>query len=61
MGRRLFGKAMKYPIMPLAHFPKSYLSRHLYLDLRKQSPLVTPQSVEIPQPKARPQIPVLVD
>ena len=61
MGRRLFGKAMKYPMMRLAHFPESYLSRHLYLDLRKESPLIAPSSVEIPQPKARPQIPVLVD
>ena len=59
MGRRLFGKAMKYPMMRLAHFPESYLSRHLYLDLRKQSPLIAPQSVEIPQPKARPAIPEL--
>jgi radical SAM superfamily enzyme YgiQ (UPF0313 family) len=61
MGRRLFGKQMKYPLMRLAHFPESYLKRRLYLDLREKSPLQVPDSVEIPQPKARPAIPELVD
>jgi radical SAM superfamily enzyme YgiQ (UPF0313 family) len=61
MGRRLFGKAMKYPMMRLAHFPESILSRRLYLDLRKNSPLVAPRNVEIPAIKARPAIPVLAD
>ena len=61
MGRRLFGKQMKYPMMRLAHFPEKILSRRLYLDLREKSPMQVPDSVEIPQPKARPAIPELVD
>lgn len=61
MGRRLFGKQMKYPLMRLAHFPEKILSRRLYLDLREKSPMQVPETVEIPQPKARPAIPELVD
>jgi radical SAM superfamily enzyme YgiQ (UPF0313 family) len=61
MGRRLFGKQMKYPIMRLAHVPEKILKRRLYLDLRTKSPLQVPETVEIPQPKARPLIPELVD
>ena len=61
LGRRMFGKAMKYSIMRLAHFPEKILKRRLYLDLREKSPLVAPQTVEIPQLKARPAIPALVD
>ena len=59
MGRRLFGKQMKYPMMRLAHFPESILSRRLYLDLREDSPLQIPDYVEIPTAKARPAIPNL--
>ena len=61
MGRRLFGKQMKYPIMRLAHVPEKILKRRLYLDLRTKSPMQVPETVEIPQPKARPAIPELVD
>lgn len=61
MGRRLFGKTMKYPIMRLAHVPEKILKRRLYLDLREKSPLQVPEAVEIPQPKSRPAIPELVD
>ncbi|HVE59808.1 MAG TPA: radical SAM protein [Pyrinomonadaceae bacterium] len=61
MGRRLFGKQMKYPMLRLAHFPEKILKRRLYLDLREKSPMQVPDFVEIPQPKARPAIPELVD
>jgi radical SAM superfamily enzyme YgiQ (UPF0313 family) len=61
MGRRMFGKQMKYPIMRLAHVPERILKRRLYLDLRTKSPLQIPETVEIPQPKARPAIPELID
>ncbi len=61
MGRRLFGKQMKYPLMRLAHFPEKILSRRLYLDLRQKSPLSVPLNVEIPAQKARPVIPFLAD
>lgn len=61
MGRRLFGKQMKYPLMRLAHFPESILQRRLYLDLREESPMKVPDHVEIPLPKARPAIPEAAD
>ncbi|MBS1793093.1 MAG: B12-binding domain-containing radical SAM protein [Acidobacteria bacterium] len=61
MGRRLFGKQMKYPLLRLAHFPESYLSRRLYLNLDEPSRMKVPEAVEIPQPKMRPAIPELVD
>jgi radical SAM superfamily enzyme YgiQ (UPF0313 family) len=61
LGRRLFGKTMKYPIMRLAHVPENILKRRLYLDLREPSKYGVPQTVEIPAARARPEIPVLVD
>ena len=61
MGRRLFGKQMKYPMLRLAHFPEKILKRRLYLDLREKSPMQVPETVEIPQAAARPAIPELVD
>lgn len=59
MGRRMFGKAMKYPLMRLAHFPEKILKRRLYLDLRENSSMQVPEMVEIPTMKARPAIPEL--
>jgi len=61
MGRRMFGRQMKYPLMRLAHFPERLLKRRLYLDLREKSPLTVPETVEIPQAAARPAIPELAD
>lgn len=61
MGRRLFGKQMKYLLMRLAHFPEKMLQRRLYLDLREESPMKVPDQVEIPAAKARPAIPELAD
>lgn len=59
LGRRLFGKTMKYPLMRLAHVPERILRRRLYLDLREKSSLKVPETVEIPHAKARPAIPEL--
>ena len=61
VGRRLFGKQMKYPLLRLGHVPERFLRKHLYLDLSKDSPLKVPASVEIPQMKARPAIPAEVE
>lgn len=61
MGRRMFGKQMKYPLMRLAHFPERMLQKRLYLNLDEPSKYRIPDSVEIPQPKSRPAIPVLAD
>jgi len=49
LGRRLFGSTMKYPLMRLAHFPETYLRRHLYLDFsRDETTRGAPFHVEIP-------------
>lgn len=59
LGRRMFGKTMKYPLLRLAHFPERILRRRLYLDLREKSHLQVPETVAIPHAKARPAIPEL--
>jgi radical SAM superfamily enzyme YgiQ (UPF0313 family) len=61
LGRKLFGPPMKYPLFRLAHFPEWYLRRHLYLDYsgRMQPKLQTPHTVEIPEERKRPELPVL--
>ena len=61
MGRRLFGTAMKYPALRLAHFSERFLSRKLYLDLRKDPKYRTPETVDIPMERMRPAIPILAD
>ena len=33
LGRRLFGKAMKYPLLRMGHLPEWILKHKLYLDL----------------------------
>lgn len=61
MGRRMFGKQMKYPALRLAHFPEKFLSRRLYLNLNEKSQYRAPEQIEIPTQNARPSMPVLVD
>ena len=61
MGRRMFGSAMKYPALRLAHFSEKFLSRKLYLDLRKAPKYNVPEQVDIPTERMRPAIPVLAD
>ena len=57
----MFGSAMKYPALRLAHFPEKYLSKRLYLDLRADPKFRVPETVDIPMERARPAIPVLAD
>jgi radical SAM superfamily enzyme YgiQ (UPF0313 family) len=61
LGRRMFGPAMKYPILRLAHFPEWILRRKLYLDFSNgSSPRFTPPAdVPIPEERRRPDLPVL--
>ena len=61
LGRRLFGKAMKYPLLRLVHFPEWILKRKLYLDLTGKRPpkYRVPQSVPILEHSARPILPVM--
>lgn len=61
MGRRMFGKQMKYPALRLAHFPERFLSKRLYLNLNEKPKYIAPQTVEIPAQNQRPAIPVLND
>jgi len=61
MGRRMFGSAMKYPALRLAHFPERFLSRRLYLNLDETPKYRTPEKVDIPLKNMRPVIPVLAD
>lgn len=61
LGRKLFGPAMKYPLLRLAHFPEWYLRRKLYLDLSgaREPCHPTPDHVPIPEYGMRPMLPVL--
>jgi radical SAM superfamily enzyme YgiQ (UPF0313 family) len=62
LGRRLFGKAMKYPLFRLGHFPEWFLRRKLYLDLSgsREPRFRVPEHVEVPEHRLRPAIPELV-
>ncbi len=63
LGRRLFGKSMKYPLLRLGHWPESFLRRKLYLDFTGESVprYNVPESVEIPEHHLRPLMPVAAD
>jgi hypothetical protein len=61
MGRRMFGSAMKYPALRLAHVPERFLRRRLYLNLDENPKFGIPERVDIPAERARPAIPVLAD
>jgi Radical SAM superfamily len=60
LGRRLFGQAMKYPLLRLGHFPEWILRKKLYLDFTGRRPpkFTVPESVEIPEHGVRPLLPV---
>ncbi len=62
LGRRLFGKAMKYPLFRLGHFPEWFLRRKLYLDLSgsREPRFRVPDHVEVPEHRLRPAIPELI-
>ncbi len=51
LGRRLFGKEMKYPLLRLAHFPERFLRRKLYLNFGgEMAPRYrVPGRIEIPK------------
>jgi len=61
MGRRLFGREMKYPLYRLGHFPEWFLRRRLYLDLSngRRPKFHAPEHVAIPPERMRPTIPEL--
>jgi radical SAM superfamily enzyme YgiQ (UPF0313 family) len=59
LGRKLFGRSMKYPLFRLGHFPEWYLRDKLYLDFsgRGQPRHRVPEHVEVPEHRYRPLIP----
>jgi hypothetical protein len=61
LGRRLFGKAMKYPLLRLGHFPEWILKHKLYLDFTgKHKPRFrVPDFLPIPEHATRPILPVI--
>lgn len=61
LGRRMFGESMKYPLLRLAHFPERLLRRKLYLDFSNGTAprLRTPEAVEVPEERRRPELPIL--
>lgn len=61
LGRRLFGREMKYPLLRLGHFPERLLRRKLYLDFGNGEPprYCVPESVYIPEERLRPSLPEL--
>jgi len=61
LGRRLFGKAMKYPLLRMGHFPEWILKHKLYLDFTgKRAPRYSvPEFVPIPEHVMRPSLPII--
>jgi len=56
LGRRLLGKAMKYPLLRLGYFPEWILKHKLYLDFTGKRPprFRVPDFVPIPEHAVRP-------
>jgi radical SAM superfamily enzyme YgiQ (UPF0313 family) len=63
LGRKLFGPAMKYPLMRFGHWPERWLRNRLYLDFsgRSQARYSVPDLVPIPDHSHGLELPVLGD
>ena len=61
LGRRLFGRAMKYPLLRVGHFREWIGKRKLYLDFTGKPALRyrVPEIVPIPEHFARPSLPIM--
>ena len=61
LGRRLFGKAMKYPLLRMGHFPEWILKHKLYLDFtgKREPRYRVPDSVPIPDHMTRSSLPII--
>ena len=59
LGRKLFGRDIKYPLFRLGHFPERYLRRKLYLDFSDSAAprYQVPERVDIPEERWRPVMP----
>jgi radical SAM superfamily enzyme YgiQ (UPF0313 family) len=61
LGRKLFGRDIKYPLFRLGHFPERLLRRKLYLDFTGNVPpkYRVPEDVPIPESRRRPELPII--
>jgi hypothetical protein len=59
LGRKLFGREMKYPLLRLGHFPEWMLRRKLYLDFSNgdEAKYHVPDHVPVPEDRMRPSLP----
>jgi radical SAM superfamily enzyme YgiQ (UPF0313 family) len=58
LGRKLFGKPMKYPLYRFGHIPERFLRGKLYLDFDGRPPRFdVPSRVPIPEERQRPEMP----
>ncbi|MGH9535164.1 MAG: B12-binding domain-containing radical SAM protein [Terriglobales bacterium] len=59
LGRRLFGRSMKYGLFRVGHYPERWLRRHLYLDFTggMRPRYQVPEHIAVPAHAARPAIP----
>jgi radical SAM superfamily enzyme YgiQ (UPF0313 family) len=59
LGRKLFGKPMKYPLYRFGHIPERFLRGKLYLDFGNGRPprYCAPSHVPIPEERLRPEMP----
>ncbi len=63
LGRRLFGRELKYPLFRLGHFPEWFLHRNLYLDFsgQRKPRFRVPDRVDVPPERQRPALPELAN
>lgn len=63
MGRKLFGPAIKYPLLRFGHFPEWWLRGKLYLDFGRDRAARrrAPEEVPVPEHGMRPGLPVVGD
>lgn len=61
LGRKLFGPELKWPLFRLGHVPERFVRGKLYLDFGSgREPLFkAPETLEIPEERRRPELPVL--
>jgi radical SAM superfamily enzyme YgiQ (UPF0313 family) len=63
LGRKLFGPAMKYPLMRFGHWPERWLRNHMYLDFsgRTTPRYNAPEAIPIPDYSHAMELPVVGD
>ena len=61
LGRKLFGREIKYPLYRFGHIPERFLRGKMYLDFSNGDPgrYTVPERVQIPEERQRPHLPTL--